>query len=132
MNLQLENKLRGVESDRPGDCRKCGLALERNPAFQEEAKTSYTCPMHPEIRQDQPGYCPICGMALEPVTVTGEPQGENSEAKEMTLRFWVATILTAPVSLLAMAHFIPGLHVRSEEHTSELQSRENLVCRLLL
>src|SRR5690606_41921235 len=25
-----------------------------------------------------------------------------------------------------------GGHVRSEEHTSELQSRENLVCRLLL
>src|SRR5690606_41798613 len=24
------------------------------------------------------------------------------------------------------------LHVRSEEHTSELQSRENIVCRLLL
>src|SRR5690606_40784347 len=24
------------------------------------------------------------------------------------------------------------LHIRSEEHTSELQSRENLVCRLLL
>src|SRR5690606_39910971 len=27
---------------------------------------------------------------------------------------------------------VPELHVRSEEHTSELQSRENLVCRLLL
>src|SRR5690606_41424326 len=26
----------------------------------------------------------------------------------------------------------PGLRRRSEEHTSELQSRENLVCRLLL
>src|SRR5690606_41878709 len=26
----------------------------------------------------------------------------------------------------------PGRRVRSEEHTSELQSRENLVCRLLL
>src|SRR5690606_42134845 len=26
----------------------------------------------------------------------------------------------------------PHLHHRSEEHTSELQSRENLVCRLLL
>src|SRR5690606_40082195 len=25
-----------------------------------------------------------------------------------------------------------GTHARSEEHTSELQSRENLVCRLLL
>src|SRR5690606_42018628 len=27
---------------------------------------------------------------------------------------------------------IPGFANRSEEHTSELQSRENLVCRLLL
>src|SRR5690606_41752574 len=26
----------------------------------------------------------------------------------------------------------PKLHPRSEEHTSELQSRENIVCRLLL
>src|SRR5690606_41591070 len=35
-------------------------------------------------------------------------------------------------------HFMAGIHFhlsgshRSEEHTSELQSRENLVCRLLL
>ena len=27
---------------------------------------TYTCPMHPEIRQDRPGSCPKCGMALEP------------------------------------------------------------------
>src|SRR5438876_999497 len=53
--------------------------------------------MHPEIRQDHPGYCPICGMALEPITTTEEPQEENSEAKDMTRRFWIATILSAPV-----------------------------------
>src|SRR5690606_41325406 len=29
-------------------------------------------------------------------------------------------------------HTEPGRSIRSEEHTSELQSRENLVCRLLL
>lgn len=28
---------------------------------------TYTCPMHPEIRQDKPGSCPKCGMALEPL-----------------------------------------------------------------
>src|SRR5690606_41808636 len=43
----------------------------------------------------------------------------------------------APVTgaiCLAVASRIPGslAHDRSEEHTSELQSRENLVCRLLL
>src|SRR5690606_40439701 len=36
----------------------------------------------------------------------------------------------------ALALVVPGIEVpvvaRSEEHTSELQSRENLVCRLLL
>jgi len=25
---------------------------------------SYTCPMHPEVRQDRPGMCPECGMTL--------------------------------------------------------------------
>jgi len=28
---------------------------------------TYTCPMHPEVRQPTPGLCPKCGMALEPV-----------------------------------------------------------------
>src|SRR5690606_41673751 len=32
----------------------------------------------------------------------------------------------------ALDRHSPPAHVRSEEHTSELQSRENLVCRLLL
>ena len=48
----------GVVSDRPGDCPKCGMALERNPVWQAAAKTIYTCPMHPEIQQDHPGECP--------------------------------------------------------------------------
>ena len=34
------------------------------------AKTIYTCPMHPEIKQDHPGDCPKCGMHLEPVKAT--------------------------------------------------------------
>ena len=34
---------------------------------QAAAKPTYTCPMHPEVRQPGPGSCPKCGMALEPV-----------------------------------------------------------------
>src|SRR2546429_2589735 len=33
---------------------------------------------------------------------------------------------------LVFLPFAPGVHDRSEEHTSELQSRLHLVCRLLL
>ncbi len=32
-----------------------------------EGKDTYTCPMHPEVRQQGPGPCPKCGMALEAV-----------------------------------------------------------------
>src|SRR5207302_10874698 len=51
-----------------------------------------------------------------------------------SMRYWLKT-------LLLLARGMPRghrrwrsseYHMRSEEHTSELQSRENLVCRLLL
>src|SRR3984893_1709854 len=46
---------------------------ESRPAGTSAAQT-YTCPMHPEVRQDKPGSCPKCGMALEPVSVTAPQQ----------------------------------------------------------
>ena len=33
---------------------------------REEAAATYTCPMHPDVRQPGVGECPKCGMALEP------------------------------------------------------------------
>ena len=100
----------GVESDKPGDCPKCGMALERNPAWKVAAKTQYTCPMHPEIVQDHPGDCPKCGMALEPVTITQHDEDEaDGEEQDLRRRLWISSILTLPVFVLAMAHLFPGL-----------------------
>lgn len=102
----------GVESDRPGDCPKCGMALERNPAWTaaESSRAVYTCPMHPEVQQDTPGDCPKCGMALEPMTISGAgDEPENAELLDMTRRLKIGAVLTVPVFVLAMAHMIPGL-----------------------
>jgi hypothetical protein len=33
----------------------------------ENAKTLYTCGMHPQVILDHPGNCPICGMKLTPI-----------------------------------------------------------------
>jgi Cu+-exporting ATPase len=101
----------GVVADQPGDCPKCGMALERNPAWVAPAadRTIYTCPMHPQIEQDHPGACPICGMALEPKTATAEDAAEeNAELRDMTRRLWIGTALALPVFLLAMVHLIPA------------------------
>ena len=100
-----------VTSDKPGVCPKCGMALERNPAWVSQDHVIYTCPMHPEVQQDHLGTCPICGMALEPRTATAETEEESSEAKDMTRRFWVALALSIPVLVLGMGHLIAGFHI---------------------
>ncbi len=113
----------GVESDKPGDCPKCGMALERNPAWVAPAsgRTIYTCPMHPEVQRDDPGDCPICGMTLEPMTAPSvKDDEENAELRDMTKRFWIGAGLTLPVFVLAMAHLVPALAAQSwvESHAS--------------
>ncbi len=98
----------GVESDKPGSCPRCGMALERNPTFRRSM--TYVCPMHPEVRQNHPGNCPICGMALEPATSEAEPL-EDSELRDMSRRFWVGACLTVPVVLLAMGAHLPPFNM---------------------
>src|SRR5690606_16335620 len=62
--------------------------LKPSAAAPAHAGATYTCPMHPEVRQVGPGSCPICGMALEPVEITAEDTG-NPELTDMTRRFWI-------------------------------------------
>ncbi len=81
---------------------------EREPEPVVEGAT-YTCPMHPEIRQMGPGACPICGMALEPEIATAD-SGPNPELADMTRRFWIALVLTLPVFTLEMGAHIVGAH----------------------
>ena len=97
----------GVESDQPGTCPKCGMALERNPAYREPARTIWTCPMHPEVQRDRAGACPICGMALEPKFATGAE--ENHELVDLTRRLWIGATLALPVFVLGMLHTVPSL-----------------------
>ena len=101
----------GVESEKPGDCPKCGMSLELNRAYKKPVgKTIYTCPMHPQIERDHPGDCPICGMALEPKAGTaGTP--EDSEAESLVRKFWIGVILTVPILFLSLGKMAPGLGI---------------------
>ena len=74
---------------------------------QPAAGVTYTCPMHPEVRQIGPGSCPICGMALEPLEATSAE--DDSELRDMSRRFWTSVVLTAPLLVVTMSEFVPGL-----------------------
>src|SRR5258707_9706171 len=84
-----------------------------------EAPTTSTNAMQPPLFPSSgPDYQPV-------VTLNGWtlPWRMNGDWKEFHL-------VAEPV----IREFAPGMnaHLRSEEHTSELQSRQYLVCRLLL
>ena len=68
---------------------------------------TYTCPMHPEIRQEKPGMCPECGMNLVPEKQKKEAShgGHDKHAGHSTAlffrKFWISLALTIPVVLYA-------------------------------
>ena len=90
------------------------MALERNPTWVDSAKTIYTCPMHPEVRQDHPGDCPICGMPLEPLATQANDADDEEDLKQLARKLWVGAILALPVFLSAMAGMIPGLPINDQ------------------
>ncbi|HET8818322.1 MAG TPA: heavy metal translocating P-type ATPase [Xanthomonadaceae bacterium] len=77
------------------------------------AGTTYTCPMHPEVRQPGPGTCPICGMALEPEMPSLDEE-DNPELRDFSRRFWWTLPLTLVVLALAMfGQWLPALPTES-------------------
>jgi len=75
--------------------------------------------MHPEIIRDEPGDCPICGMHLEPITVQAEEK--NEELDDMSRRFWISTVLSVPLFLLAMLHDLTPQYIPSSLSTQMIQ-----------
>ena len=51
---------------------------------ESEDPTTWTCSMHPQIKQDKPGQCPICAMDLIPLT-TMQSSGDDIDPSEIVL-----------------------------------------------
>ncbi len=59
--------------------------------------TTWTCSMHPQIRQPDPGQCPICGMDLIPATSGEEEESGPRELKMSEAAMALAEIQAVPV-----------------------------------
>jgi membrane fusion protein, copper/silver efflux system len=71
-----------------------GASLPEDPArHAHEAQadeTTWTCSMHPQIRQDEPGDCPICGMDLIPLE-------KNTSSDPLVLEMTPAAVKLAQI-----------------------------------
>lgn len=50
----------------------------------DHEETTWTCSMHPQIKQNEPGNCPICGMELIPATSSSSKGNTDPYMHEMT------------------------------------------------
>jgi multidrug efflux pump subunit AcrA (membrane-fusion protein)/ribosomal protein S27E len=70
----------------------CGKNSGHETASASEAKTLYTCGMHPQIIQDHPGNCPICGMKLTPVRKQAGTSPSATQPGERKIKFYKSTM----------------------------------------
>jgi len=114
-----------IQTNEPGNCPRCGMALEPVPSLAAATKTQYVCPMHPEVVSDVPGSCPKCGMALEPREIS--IQEDTTELDYISRRFWLSLILTVPLFSLAMLHDTAPNIIGNIIHSTPLQWIEFLL-----
>lgn len=48
------------------------------PAGEAAASTTWTCSMHPQVKQPEPGLCPLCGMDLIPLKESDNEPGPST------------------------------------------------------
>ncbi|MCU4173977.1 efflux RND transporter periplasmic adaptor subunit [Carboxylicivirga sp. N1Y90] len=104
-----------------------GVGDEHAGHNHEEEATTWTCSMHPQIKQDKPGLCPICAMDLIPLTSMNSG-GEGADPNEIVMSESAAKLAEIQTSIVAIGEpkksiFLQGkLHV-DERRIAELTAR---------
>lgn len=80
---------------------------EQQHSVEITAETTWTCSMHPQIRQNEPGDCPICGMDLIPLD-----NDETGEIDPMAIAMSPTAMQLANVSTAFVGKMNPVKQVR--------------------
>ena len=91
-----------------------------------EGETTWTCSMHPQIRQEEPGQCPICGMDLIPLEGDAEVVADT-EIQMTEAAMKIADVMTVTVQEQEPFKeiYLPGKVQADERRMSEITARFN-------
>src|SRR5690606_40084747 len=112
--------------------------VHQNPGLLPQALNLYALLQHIGRERHGPGNLVIFGISFVAKIRLGNRRNRVQLAQgaciEAFIKYQRRNIVRLQIVVLAIAKYtiITKEKARSEEHTSELQSRENLVCRLLL
>ena len=94
---------------------------------ESEDPTTWTCSMHPQIKQDKPGKCPICAMDLIPL-INRQSKGDDVNPNEIVMTESAAKL--AAIQTMKVQLGVPEKSIRlqgkihaDERNISELTAR---------
>jgi len=87
--------------------------------------TTWTCSMHPQIREDEPGNCPICGLELVPVEAAGDGVDDPMAVNLSETAMKIAEVQTTVVEKRSPYKevYLPGKVMADERRIAELTAR---------
>ncbi len=90
---------------------------DSKPTIQEEEKanTTWTCSMHPQIRQPEAGQCPLCGMDLIPL----DNESSEENAMEISMSPSAMQIANIQTSVVAKQYPIKQITVNGKVKADE-------------
>ncbi|NQU85490.1 MAG: efflux RND transporter periplasmic adaptor subunit [Mariniphaga sp.] len=94
---------------------------------ESEDPTTWTCSMHPQIKQDEPGQCPICAMDLIPLT-SMLSTGDDVDPNEITMTESAAKLASIQTMIVGTGTpqksiYLQGKIQEDERRISELTAR---------
>ncbi|HYQ58975.1 MAG TPA: efflux RND transporter periplasmic adaptor subunit [Draconibacterium sp.] len=108
---------------------KAGQELTGHEGHDHESEdpTTWTCSMHPQIKQDKPGDCPICGMDLIPMT-SMDAGGDDVDPNEIMMTESAAKLAAIQTMVVGTGTPEKEIHLQGkiqedERRISELTAR---------
>lgn len=90
---------------------------------ESEDPTTWTCSMHPQIKQDKPGDCPICGMDLIPLA-SMDAGGEDVDPNEIMMTESAAKLADIQTLKVVKGNPEKSIHLQGKIHADERRIAE--------
>lgn len=90
---------------------------------EAEESTTWTCSMHPQIRQDKPGDCPICAMDLIPLE-SMESGEEEFDPNEVMMSESAAKLADIQTSIVTRGNPEKEIYLQGKVETDERKMTE--------
>ena len=86
--------------------------------INESLNQSWTCSMHPQIKQDKPGLCPICAMDLIPLT-SMQSGGDDVDPNEIVMSESAAKLAAVQTIIVSRGTPHKSIYLQGKVHADE-------------